>query len=136
MFLKESNSPDEKSIYIMQRISIDNKPYNIFFDTGCDDLACRHDAIKRLGPRATQELKGPIMVGELAVSLLRQSMVYSKSEFQCLMVEKLTSQVSHLIKLQQHFLSIPYKAMLNKTYTELTSTKAEILTACQPYPKA
>ena len=54
---------DEKAIYILQTISIDDRRYSIFFDTGCDDLVCRYQAVQSLGSRATQELEGPIKLG-------------------------------------------------------------------------
>ena len=36
---------DERGIYLLQTISIDNKPYTIFFDTGCSDFIVKRSAI-------------------------------------------------------------------------------------------
>ena len=43
---------NHSSIYILQTISIDNKPYTLFFDSGCGDLVCRYEAIQNMGQRA------------------------------------------------------------------------------------
>ena len=54
---------NHSSIYILQTISIDNKPYTLFFDSGCGDLVCRYEAIQNMGQRAVQEFKGPVNLG-------------------------------------------------------------------------
>ena len=37
----------ESAIYMLQRISLDKKVYNLFFDSGCGDLVCKKEAINR-----------------------------------------------------------------------------------------
>ena len=43
------------SIYILQTISIGNKPYTLFFDSGYGDLLCRYEAVQNMVQRAFQE---------------------------------------------------------------------------------
>ena len=45
---------------MLQRISVDKKVYNLFFDSGCGDLVCKKRDIDALGPRANIETPGPI----------------------------------------------------------------------------
>ena len=54
---------NHSSIYILQTISIDNKPYTLFVDNGCGDLLCTYGAIQNMGQRAVQEFKGPLYLG-------------------------------------------------------------------------
>ena len=45
-------------------ISVDNKSYTLFFDSGCGDLVCRYDeAIQNMGQRAVQEFKASVNLG-------------------------------------------------------------------------
>ena len=53
----------DKAIYILQTINVNNQQYNIFYDSGCGDMVSRYSAIKRLGRRAKQEYKGPVQLG-------------------------------------------------------------------------
>ena len=53
----------DKAIYILQTIDVNNQQYNIFYDSGCGDMVSRYSAIKRLGRRAEQEYRGPVQLG-------------------------------------------------------------------------
>ena len=43
--------------------SVDKENFTLFFDTGCSDMVCRYKAIQKIGPKAQQEVKGPIVLG-------------------------------------------------------------------------
>lgn len=61
-----SDNPDdnnEKAIYMLQTIEVDNKAYTIFYDSGCGDFVTTQQAIKKLGKRAIQEYNGPVQLG-------------------------------------------------------------------------
>ena len=47
-------------IFILQTISIDKQQYTIFYDSGCNEMICRYDAVQRIGSRAKQEMSGPL----------------------------------------------------------------------------
>lgn len=53
----------ESGIYMFQRIGIDKKPFNIFFDTGCSDFVSRFASIQRIKNRIKQVVKGPLSLG-------------------------------------------------------------------------
>ena len=54
---------EESGIYMFQRIHVDDKPFTIFFDTGCSDFVSCHDAIRTIEGRCQQNVKGPIELG-------------------------------------------------------------------------
>ena len=51
---KDVTSTDERGIYLLQTILINNTPYTIFFDNGCSNFIVRRSAIKSLGANANQ----------------------------------------------------------------------------------
>ena len=55
----------ESSVYILQTISIYNKMFNLFFDTGCGDLVFKKEAISELAnlDKASLIVQGPITLG-------------------------------------------------------------------------
>ena len=61
---KDYQKKDESAIYILQTITIDDLPLNLFFDSGCCDLVSRKGAIDRLVEkgRSNQEVPGPIQL--------------------------------------------------------------------------
>ena len=67
---KSYDDTDQSAIYMLQTVSIDNKNYSIFFDTGCSSFISRHDAIQKLGSRAKQLCPGPIKLGGVGNSTI------------------------------------------------------------------
>ena len=53
----------DKAIYILQTMDVNNQQCNIFYDSGCGDLVSRYSAIKRLGRRVRQEFRGSMQLG-------------------------------------------------------------------------
>ena len=53
----------EDAIYVLQKIKVDGQIYNLFYDNGCKRFCSRHEAIKRLGKRATLLEAGPMTLG-------------------------------------------------------------------------
>ena len=45
---------DERGMYMLQTVSINNTPYTIFYDSGCSDFIIKRSAIKSLGTNAIQ----------------------------------------------------------------------------------
>lgn len=54
---------DTTRIYLLQKVSINNNIFTIFFDNGCSDFIIRKDAIKRLGPNVVKLFDGCINIG-------------------------------------------------------------------------
>jgi len=54
---------NEAAIYQLQNITVNNKQFLLFFDTGCSDFVSRYDAITKLQNRSTLEYKGSIKLG-------------------------------------------------------------------------
>ena len=55
---------------MLQRVKIDGRIYNLFYDGGCGDMVCRDEATKKLGKKATEAIPGPtklIGVGDTVV---------------------------------------------------------------------
>ena len=46
---QEIPSDQEKAIYILQTIKVEQQQYSLFYDTGCSEMVSRYDAIKRIG---------------------------------------------------------------------------------------
>ena len=67
------NIIEDNAIYVLQKIQVDNQNYNIFFDTGCSDLVCKYDAVKRVGDRAHQEHEGPVTLGGVGNATTRST---------------------------------------------------------------
>ena len=59
----ESKMFNERAIYMLQSIEVNNQLFNIFYDSGCCDFVSRYDAIKKLGSCATKEYDGPVELG-------------------------------------------------------------------------
>ena len=70
--VRKSGTPEKKKddddiiidsgIYILQTIKIDDNDYTWFFDNGCSDMVCRHEAVQRLEKKAIKEIDGPIIL--------------------------------------------------------------------------
>ena len=56
-------SDQEKEIYIMQTIKVEQDERSLFYDTGCCDMVSRYAAIKPIGKRASKEFSGPVTLG-------------------------------------------------------------------------
>ena len=54
---------DDIGVYMFQNITVNNKQYLLFFDNGCGDLVCTHDAVTKLGAYSTKLIDGPIPIG-------------------------------------------------------------------------
>ena len=57
------SNEEERGIYQLQTITIENQNFTIFYDSGCGDFVSKWSAIQKLGTRAHQEHSGPIKVG-------------------------------------------------------------------------
>ena len=68
---QEIPSDQEKAIYILQTIKVEQQQYSLFYDTGCSEMVLRYDAIKRIGNRAIEELPGPISIGGVGNSQVK-----------------------------------------------------------------
>ena len=58
-----NDSVDEAAIFKFQEITINHKPYLIFFDSGCDDFIVRKESVKSLGTSAQLQCKLPVNLG-------------------------------------------------------------------------
>ena len=56
-------SNSNTGIYLLQRISINNEQFTVFFDNGCSDFVVRKSAIDRLGNYATKVFDGCVNIG-------------------------------------------------------------------------
>ena len=56
-------SDQEKTIYILQIIKMEQHEYSLFYDTGCCDMVSRYAAIKSIGKRVSKEFSGPVTLG-------------------------------------------------------------------------
>ena len=52
----------EVPVYILQRIIVDSKIFNLFYDSGCKNFVSRYAAIVKLGCRAMQTRPGPTTI--------------------------------------------------------------------------
>ena len=68
---RQVNDPakTEKGIFLLQTISLNGEPFNIFYDSGCSDFVVTIDAVNRLGSNAEQEYAGPVMLGGVGDTL-------------------------------------------------------------------
>ena len=57
------SNDEERSIYQLQTITIENQNFIIFYNSGCGDFVSKWSAIQKLGTRAHLEHSGPIKVG-------------------------------------------------------------------------
>ena len=57
---KSNDDVDEKAIFMLQTIKVDEKLYTVFYDSGCSEMVCRYGAINRIASRAKQEVNGPL----------------------------------------------------------------------------
>ena len=56
-------SDQEKAIYILQTIKVEQGEYSLFYDTGCCDMVSQYAAIKSIGKRASKEFPEPVTLG-------------------------------------------------------------------------
>ena len=54
---------EEEAIFGLQVIEVDKQRYTLFYDSGCSKVVTEHNAVTRLGDRATQVTKGPTKLG-------------------------------------------------------------------------
>ena len=54
-------SDQEKAIYILQTIKVEQHEYSLFYDTGCCHMVSQYAAIKSIG--ASIEFSGPVTLG-------------------------------------------------------------------------
>ena len=50
---------DDKGIYLLQVVKVNNQRFNIFYDNGCSDFTVRSSVVKLMGSNAIQEYAGP-----------------------------------------------------------------------------
>ena len=60
---QDNPSDEEKAIYILQTIKVDQQQYSLFYDSGCSEKVSKYDAVRRTGQRAVEEVAGPISIG-------------------------------------------------------------------------
>ena len=54
----------ESATFMLQTLLIDGNMYTLFFDTGCGDMVCSINAVRKLGStRASLQFPGPIKLG-------------------------------------------------------------------------
>ena len=58
----EKSLSNEDSVFLLQTIQVENKKFNLFYDSGCQDLVSKKEAIDKLEVigRASSQLPGPI----------------------------------------------------------------------------
>ena len=62
----EEDSVNDKGIYLLQNIRVNDCPLNIFYDNGCSDFIVRQSVINTLGDYATKLSDEPIQLGGVA----------------------------------------------------------------------
>ena len=73
----KEDSVDEKAIFMLQTIKVDDQQYSVFYDSGCSEMVCRYKAVKRIGLRARQEIPGPLILSGVGNSQSRVSSILS-----------------------------------------------------------
>ena len=53
---------NDRGIYLLQRVRIDNNDFVIFFDNGCSDFVITKNAVKMIGSRVTQISSQPVTI--------------------------------------------------------------------------
>ena len=66
-------SDQEKAIYILQIVKVEQHEYSLFYDTGCCDMVSRYAAMKSIGKRTTKEFSGPVTLGGLGNAQITSS---------------------------------------------------------------
>ena len=66
-------SDQEKTIYILQTIKVEQHKYSLFYDTGCCDMVSGYAAIKLIGKRASKEFSGPVTLGGVSNAQITSS---------------------------------------------------------------
>ena len=64
----KEDSVNERGIYLLQTILVNDQRINIFYDNGCSDLIIKESAIAKLGNHATQTSSRPIKIGGVGES--------------------------------------------------------------------
>ena len=54
---------NDRGIYLLQRILVDNQQLLVFFDNGCSDFVISKDAVNKLGSRCIKESSNPVILG-------------------------------------------------------------------------
>ena len=68
---QDNPSDEEKAIYILQTIKVDQQQYSLFYDSGCSEMVSKYDAVRRIGHRAVEEVAGPISIGGVGNSQVK-----------------------------------------------------------------
>ena len=56
-------SDQEKAIYNLQMIKVEQHEYSLFYDSGCCEMVSQYAAIKSIGKRAPKEFSGSVTLG-------------------------------------------------------------------------
>ena len=99
-------SDQEKEIYIMQTIKVEQDERSLFYDTGCCDVVSRYAAIKPIGKRASKEFSGPVTLGGVGNAQIYQVIEIIKLCFHFSMVMMLYLGVYVWTRSQWSFLII------------------------------
>ena len=62
-FKMDNHHFNDRGIYLLQRISVNNQNLLIFFDNGCSDFVISQQAIHLLGTRASKQSSQPVTLG-------------------------------------------------------------------------
>ena len=73
----DTDVTDERGMYMLQTISIDNNAYTIFFDTGCSDFIVKGWAIQSLGTKATMLSSQVTKIGGVGQTSLQSFGTYN-----------------------------------------------------------
>ena len=65
---------NDRGIYLLQRILVDEKQLLVFFDNGCSNLLISKDAVNKLSSRCVKESSNPIVLGGVGNSLIESSL--------------------------------------------------------------
>ena len=56
-------SDQEKAIYVLQTIKVEQQEYSLFYDSGYCDVVSQYAAIKSIGKGSSKEFSGPVILG-------------------------------------------------------------------------
>ncbi|MEM7375647.1 MAG: hypothetical protein AAF587_44050, partial [Bacteroidota bacterium] len=66
---QQGEDQSDEAVFMLQGITINKQSYTIFYDDGCCGFISRHEAIQRLGSRATQQFAGTIKMGGVGCTI-------------------------------------------------------------------
>ena len=79
-------SDQEKAIYILQTIKVEQHEYSLFYDIGCCDMVSQYAVIKSIGKVASKEFSGPVTLGGVGNAQITSSHETFKESFYYSMV--------------------------------------------------